>query len=153
MYLFLKLQMTLPQREMLAEAFGIEAGDAPPVDLVAEKAHGSFIRAHGKAFHACTDLSDGGLALAAFEMAEGAGLGLTLTATDTATLYSEDQARYLVALPSSRADTLLAQAAALGIPAAKVGQFGGDTVTLGDQSAPLTALSALYRSAFARAVA
>jgi phosphoribosylformylglycinamidine synthase len=141
------------QSALLAEAFGIEAGDAPPVDLAAEKAHGSFIRAHGKAFHGCTDLSDGGLALAAFEMAEGAGLGLTLTAADTATLYGEDQARYLVALPASRADTLLAQAAALGIPAAKVGKFGGETVTLGGESAPLAALSALYRGAFAKAVA
>jgi phosphoribosylformylglycinamidine synthase len=141
------------QSALLAEAFGIEAGDAPPVDLVAEKAHGNFIRANGKAFHACTDLSDGGLALAAFEMAEGAGLGLTLTTADIATLYGEDQARYLVALPASRAETLLAQAAALGIPAATVGQFGGDTVTLGGESAPLAALSALYRSAFAKAVA
>ena len=68
---------------------------------MAEKTHGSFIRANGKAFHACTDLSDGGLALAAFEMAEGAGLGLTLTTADIATLYGEDQARYLVALPAS----------------------------------------------------
>ena len=141
------------QSALLAEAFGIEAGDAPPVDLVAEKTHGSFIRANGKAFHACTDLSDGGLALAAFEMAEGAGLGLTLTTADIATLYGEDQARYLVALPASRAETLLAQAAALGIPAAKVGQFGGDTVKMGGESAPLAALSALYRGAFAQAVA
>jgi phosphoribosylformylglycinamidine synthase len=67
------------QSALLAEALGIEAGDAPPVDLVAEKTHGSFIRANSKAFHACTDLSDGGLALAAFEMAEGAGLGLVLS--------------------------------------------------------------------------
>ena len=86
-------------------------------------------------------------------MAEGAGLGLTLTTADIATLYGEDQARYLVALPASRAETLLAQAAALGIPAATVGQFGGDTVKMGGESAPLAALSALYRGAFAQAVA
>ncbi len=32
----------------------------------------------GESFRACTDLSDGGLALAAFEMAEGARLGVVL---------------------------------------------------------------------------
>ena len=62
----------LAQSALAAEAFGIEAGDAPPVDLAAERKHGEFIRAHGKLFTAATDLSDGGLALAAFELAEAA---------------------------------------------------------------------------------
>ncbi|MBI1172045.1 phosphoribosylformylglycinamidine synthase subunit PurL [bacterium] len=143
----------LGQSALLAEAFGIEAGDAPPVDLAAEKANGSFIRAHGRAFHACTDLSDGGLALAAFEMAEAAKLGLTLAAGDIATLFGEDQARYLVALPTKAAEALVAEAKAAGVPAAVVGSFGGDTVRLGTEEAPLAELSALYRGAFAKAVA
>ncbi|MGV8986727.1 MAG: phosphoribosylformylglycinamidine synthase subunit PurL [Cypionkella sp.] len=143
----------LGQSALLAEAFGIEAGDAPPVDLAAEKTHGSFIRANGKTFHACTDLSDGGLALAAFEMADGANLGLTLEASDIATLFGEDQARYLVALPAKAAETLLAAAAKSGIPAAVVGQFGGASVRFGAEEAPLAELSTLYRSAFANAVA
>jgi phosphoribosylformylglycinamidine synthase len=143
----------LGQSALLAEAFGIEAGDAPPVDLVAEKAHGSFIRANGSAFHACNDLSDGGLALAAFEMADSAGLGLTLNASDTATLFGEDQARYLVALTPYKASKLLAHAAEAGVPAAKVGKFGGTAVKFGAESAALAELSALYRGAFAKAVA
>lgn len=143
----------LGQSALLAEAFGLEEGDAPPVDLVAEKAHGSFIRANGRAFHACTDLSDGGLALAAFEMADAAGLGVALDTSDVASLFGEDQARYLVALPAGKASKLLARAAEAGVPTAKVGSFGGTVVKFGADSAPLAELSALYRSAFAKAVA
>ncbi len=143
----------LGQSALLAEAFGIEAGDAPPVDLVAEKAHGTFIRANGRAFHACTDLSDGGLALAAFEMADAAKLGLTFYTADIATLYGEDQARYLVALPAAKASKLVARAVESGVPAAWVGHFGGTMVKLGPESAPLAELSRLYRQAFAKAVA
>jgi phosphoribosylformylglycinamidine synthase len=142
----------LGQSALLAEAFGIEAGDAPPVDLAAEKRHGDFIRAHAKTFAACTDLGDGGLALAAFEMAEGAGLGVSLTSADIATLFGEDQARYLVALPANRLPTLQTAAKAAGVPLAQVGQFGGSNVTLGTDAAPLADLAALYRSAFAKAV-
>ena len=142
----------LGQSALLAEAFGIEAGDAPPVDLAAEKRHGDFIRAQAKTFAACTDLGDGGLALAAFEMAEGAGLGVSLTSADIATLFGEDQARYLVAVPASRLPALQTAAQAAGVPLAHVGQFGGSSVTLGTDAAPLADLSALYRSAFAKAV-
>ena len=49
----------------------MEAGDAPYVDLDAERRNGEFLRANRIcALGAATDLSDGGLALAAFEMAE-----------------------------------------------------------------------------------
>ena len=142
----------LGQSALLAEAFGIEAGDAPPVDLEAERRHGDFILANAASLQACADLSDGGLALAAFEMAEGAGLGVVLTAGDTSTLYGEDQARYLLAMSPGRAAKLLARAAEAGVPAARVGRFGGAVVRFGAEEAPLKALSASYRSAFARAV-
>ncbi len=143
----------LGQSALLAEAFGIEAGDAPHVDLAAEKQAGDFIRANAKAFAACSDLGDGGLALAAFEMAEGARLGVKIDAAEIAFLFGEDQARYLVALPQSGLAALTAAAKAAGVPVALVGQFGGTTVTLGADSAPMADLSALYRSAFATAVA
>ncbi|HBD91470.1 MAG TPA: phosphoribosylformylglycinamidine synthase subunit PurL [Gemmobacter sp.] len=142
----------LGQSALLAEAFGIEAGDAPFVDLAAEKAHGDFIRANRKAFAACTDLGDGGLALAAFEMAEGAGLGLTLETAEIATLFGEDQARYLVAVAPAALDALQAAAQAAGVPLAIMGQFGGDAVRMGSDAAALADLSALYRGAFAAAV-
>ena len=143
----------LGQSALLAEAFGREEGDAPPVDLAAEKRNGDFLRANRKLIRAATDLSDGGLALAAFEMAEGAGLGVTLDPGETAFLFGEDQARYLVAVRQSDIAALTASARAAGVPLALVGRFGGDTVTLGAASAPLAELSTLYRTAFAAAVA
>ncbi len=143
----------LGQSALLAEAFGIEAGDAPPVDLDAEKKNGDFLRAHRKAVRAATDLGDGGLALAAFEMAEGAGLGLALVPGDIPTLFGEDQARYLVAASEAGAQALEAAALTAGVEVIRVGSFGSDAVTFGSETASLAALSDLYRSAFAKAVA
>jgi phosphoribosylformylglycinamidine synthase II len=142
----------LGQSALLVEAFGIEAGDAPPVDLTAERKHGEFVRAARHMIRACTDLSDGGLALAAFEMAEAAGLGVTLEAGDTATLFAEDQARYLLAVSADDLEDLQAAARAAEVPVAVVGSFGGTAVTLGADTAALADLSRLYRSAFAAAV-
>jgi len=142
----------LGQSALLAEAFGMAAGDAPPVDLMAERHHGEFLRANRKLLRAATDLSDGGLALAAFEMAEGAGLGVSLTSGDIATLFGEDQARYLVATAPRQAADLIAAGKTAGISVAEVGRFGGDAVVLGDSTTPLADLSSLYRGAFAKAV-
>ncbi|MDS9468420.1 phosphoribosylformylglycinamidine synthase subunit PurL [Paracoccus sp. MBLB3053] len=138
----------LGQSALAAEAFGIEAGDAPHVDLAAERKHGEFLRANGKLLSAASDLSDGGLALAAFEMAEAAGLGVTVEAGDIAQLFGEDQARYLVACSAENAKLLGDAAATAGVPLATIGSFGGDTVSLGGDAAALSELSALYRGAF-----
>lgn len=143
----------LGQSALLAEAFGIEAGDAPSVDLAAERRNGDFLRANRKHLTAATDLSDGGMALAAFEMAEAAGVGVTLDADEICTLYGEDQARYLVACTEAGATALEAAALVAGVPVTRVGRFGGDTVRLGGAEAPLAELSQIYRSAFAAAIA
>ena len=142
----------LGQSALLAEAFGIEAGDAPPVDLAAERRNGEFVRANRALVRACTDLSDGGLALAAFEMAEGAGLGVTIEAGDTATLFGEDQARYLLAVAPGDLAALQAAAGAAGVALAQVGRFGGSDLRLGGEAATMADLSRLYRTAFAAAV-
>ncbi|MBD3788574.1 MAG: phosphoribosylformylglycinamidine synthase II, partial [Sphingomonadales bacterium] len=98
------------------------------------------------------DLSDGGLALAAFEMAEAAGVGVTLDADDIPTLFGEDQARYLVACSFDQAEALMVAARKAEVPLATVGRFGGDTVSFGSESATLAELSSLYKSAFKAAV-
>jgi phosphoribosylformylglycinamidine synthase len=139
----------LGQSAVLAEAFGREDGDAPFVDLVAELRNGMFLRANRGLLSAATDLSDGGLALAAFEMAEAAGMGLTLSAGDIPSLFGEDQARYLVACSPQDADQLIVAAKFAGVPISREGQFGGQSVRLGHVSAALDDLSDLYRSAFA----
>ncbi|MEI4470222.1 phosphoribosylformylglycinamidine synthase subunit PurL [Frigidibacter sp. MR17.24] len=142
----------LGQSALAYEAFGIETGDAPAVDLAAELAHGQFLLANRKLVRAANDLSDGGLALAAFEMAEGAGLGVTLNDGAIGALFGEDQARYLVACDAEGVAALEAAAKAAGVPLARVGSFGGETVTLGTETAALADLSALYRGAFEAAV-
>ena len=142
----------LGQSALLAEALGREDGDAPAVDLDAERRNGDFVRENGGIMHACADLSDGGLALAAFEMAEAAGLGVTLDEDGIAQLFGEDQARYLVACGFDQAEALIVAAGQVGVPVAQVGRFGGETVRLGASEAPLADLSALYRSAFADTV-
>ncbi|PXW70650.1 phosphoribosylformylglycinamidine synthase subunit II [Loktanella sp. PT4BL] len=143
----------LGQSALLAEVYGRAEGDAPPVDLAAEKAHGDFIRANHAYIKACTDLSDGGLALAAFELAEAAGVGITLDAEDTPTLFGEDQARYLIACNFDQAEALMIAASQAGVPLATVGKVGGDQITFGSQSAPLSELSRVFRTSFENAVA
>ena len=142
----------LEQSALAWEAIRIESGDAPHVDLDDERRNGEFLRANRGHLASATDLSDGGLALAAFEMAEAAGLGVTLDSGDIAQLFGEDQARYLVACRPDAAEALTAAAQAAGVTIATVGRFGGDSVTLGGDSAPLAELSSLYRTAFAAAI-
>ncbi len=142
----------LGQSALLAEAFGRIEGDAPAVDLAAEAAAGDFIRANHTSLAACTDLSDGGLALAAFEMADHASLGLALDSEDTAQLFGEDQARYLIAATPEAVDGLLTAAKAAGVALNQVGVFGGDTLSFGTSSAPLADLSTQYNASFAATV-
>ncbi len=143
----------LGQSALLSEVFGRIEGDAPHVDLEAEAKHGQFIRDNRDLITACTDLSDGGLALAAFELAEKTGVGVTLDASDTPTLFGEDQARYLVACNFDKAEALMTAAGQAGVPVHYVGKFGGDQVRFGSVSAPLADLAQVFRTSFAAAVA
>ncbi len=139
----------LGQSALLAEVFNRDDGDAPPVDLNAEKAVGEFIRANHAYISACQDLSDGGLALAAFEMAEAADVGVALDSADTPVLFGEDQGRYLIAATFDCAEVLMIEAGKAGVPIQTVGRFGGDAVKFGGSEAPLSELSAIYRGSFA----
>ncbi|MCF6443613.1 phosphoribosylformylglycinamidine synthase subunit PurL [Nereida sp. MMG025] len=143
----------LGQSALLAEVFNREDGDAPSVDLAEEKKNGDFIRANAQWIDACTDIADGGLALAAFEMAETAGVGVVLDSDDTPTLFGEDQARYLVACSFDKAEALMTAAGQSGVTLTSVGKFTGDCVKMGGSEAPLSELSEVYRTSFAAAVA
>ncbi|MEJ6401685.1 phosphoribosylformylglycinamidine synthase subunit PurL [Yoonia sp. 2307UL14-13] len=143
----------LGQSALLAEVYGRSEGDAPPVDLVAERQNGDFIRANHTYIKACTDLSDGGLALAAFELAEEAQIGITLDVEDTPTLFGEDQARYLIACNFDQAEALMIAANQTGIILTTIGKVGGDQITFGSQSAPLADLTHVFRTSFATALA
>ncbi|MCV6584650.1 MAG: phosphoribosylformylglycinamidine synthase subunit PurL [Marinibacterium sp.] len=138
----------LGQSALLAEVFNREDGDAPAVDLDAEKRNGEFIRANRDLITACTDLSDGGLMMAAFELAQAAGVGIALDSDDTATLFGEDQGRYLVACGFDRAEALMGAAAQAGVTLTSVGRFTGDSVWAGNSGATLAELSEIYTSSF-----
>ena len=126
----------LGQSLYLRELFGAEEGAPPPVDLEAERRNGETIRkliAEGL-ITACHDVSDGGLLVAAAEMALACGEGLELKtpvkARAAAYWFGEDQGRYLIAVAPAAADTLLLKAAMAGVQASKIGRFGGNFLRL-----------------------
>jgi phosphoribosylformylglycinamidine synthase II len=138
----------LGQSALLAEVFNRVEGDAPPVDLDAEKANGTFIRENHMLISACTDASDGGVALAAFEMAHTAGVGLDLDLHTTAELFGEDQARYLVACSFDKAEAMMVAAGRAGVKIATIGRFAGDNMRIGTSVTTLAELSALFEGTF-----
>ncbi len=142
----------LGQSALLAEHFGREDGDAPPVDLAAEAKHGAFLLANRAHVHAASDLSDGGLALAAFEMAASGGTGVVIETAGTAALFGEDQGRYLLSATDAGAAALIAAGRTAGVPVSVVGRFGGDLLRLGAATASMAELVTLWSGAFAAAL-
>jgi phosphoribosylformylglycinamidine synthase len=115
----------------LRDILGREEGAPPPVDLGAERRNGELVATLVAArwVSACHDLSDGGLAIAAAEMALAGNTGCRLEPvpaglTPEAWLFGEDQARYLVAARSP--DLVLGAATARGVPATIVGRASDD---------------------------
>ena len=125
----------LGQSLWLREIGGREAGPPPPVDLVAERRHGDFVRGQilAGAVAACHDVSDGGLLVAVAEMALAGDVGAALTPDgDHAFWFGEDQARYVLAVRDPA--PLLAAALAAHVPARSIGFTGGDGLTLPGQA-------------------
>ena len=127
-------------------------GLPPQVDMANEKRLAEFF--HGnELLTAAHDISEGGLAVTAFEMAkragataDGAGLGLNLDLTavhedEFIAAFSESASRVLVATTADRADQVLARAGELGIPAAIVGETTETgALTLGGESVAISQL-------------
>jgi phosphoribosylformylglycinamidine synthase len=111
----------LGQSIWLREIAGREAGEAPKVDLAAERTNAELVRslvADGKA-NAVHDIADGGLLVTVAEMALAGRIGAELSVTlTTAGAFGEDQGRYVVTA-----------AQGVDIPGAvKIGTTGGDKV-------------------------
>ena len=127
-------------------------GLPPQVDMANEKRLAEFF--HGnELLTAAHDISEGGLAVTAFEMAkragataDGAGLGLNLDLTavhedEFVAAFSESASRVLVATTADRAEQVLARAGELGIPAAIVGETTETgALTLGGESVAISQL-------------
>jgi phosphoribosylformylglycinamidine synthase len=119
----------LGQSIFLREIEGREEGAAPPVDLAAERKHGTFVRdliASGR-IDTCHDLSDGGLLVALAEMALagdiGAEAGVAGTTVDAIPFFfGEDQARYVIAAPLDEANGIEQELRDAGIVHAIIGK-------------------------------
>ena len=122
----------LGQSLWLREIAGREEGAPPPVDLVAERRNGDFVRGRILAGEvlASHDCADGGLLVALAEMAMGSGIGARLSPAPEGIpahgfWFGEDQARYVLAVADGAA--LIAKAKAAGVPARLIGTAGGGT--------------------------
>lgn len=131
---------------------GTHSGDAPAVDLDKERRNGDFVRTQigvgmVKAAH---DIADGGLLVAAAEMALAGEVGLAVEAPATPeALFGEDQARYLLAVDPADEAAIRANAEKDGVPLAPIGRFSGTTLTLnGADAISVRELKALSESWF-----
>jgi len=130
----------LGQSLWLREILGREEGAPPPVDLVAERRNGDFVRGcilAGEVL-ASHDCADGGLLVALAEMAMGSGIGARLAPPPEGIpahgfWFGEDQARYVLAVADGAA--LIANAKAAGVPARLIGTAGGGDLVLPDGTA------------------
>ena len=138
----------LGQTALLQEVFNRSDGDAPKVNLETEKKHGNFILTNRNLINACTDLSDGGLALAAFELAHRSEIGFEIYEESTAFLFGEDQARYLIACEFDQAESLFVEAGKQNIPIQTVGSFKGDTIVFGNSKSDMASLSSIFTDTF-----
>jgi phosphoribosylformylglycinamidine synthase subunit PurL len=94
------------------------------------------------------DLSDGGLAAAATDLALVNDIGVYLEprrdiASD-AWLWGEDQARYLIAVPADEAEFIYTTADEAGVSAEPVGVVGGCEIAYGEDAVDLDALRAAW---------
>ena len=118
----------------LSEILSREDGAPPPVNLAIEKLNGDYVRKliRNRRVNAVHDLSDGGLAVSACEMAFGSHVGMSLSAPVNGErhgwLFGEDQARYLLAVEKNSVNPVISTAKAKGIAAQIVGTVGGDRI-------------------------
>jgi phosphoribosylformylglycinamidine synthase len=142
----------LGQSALLKEVFDREDGDAPYVDLKAERAAGELVRSlqSDKFISAAHDISDGGLALAAAELVLAGSIGMVLKDGDTGWFFGEDQARYLIATSNPTAVLLAAKNSS--VPAEMIGLATGDNLSLGSTSVTLTDLRNAFTNGLPKAI-
>jgi phosphoribosylformylglycinamidine synthase II len=141
---------------------GIEQGRPPAVDLEAELRLARLLRRLAGEGLAATahDLAEGGFAVALAEACFGCCLGavvdLERVGLAGADLFSESQARALVACAPAAVERVLEAAEAAGVPAADVGEVGGEALSLrsGGETwrAPVATLREVWATALPRAL-
>jgi phosphoribosylformylglycinamidine synthase II len=140
----------------LRDILGLTDGPPPEVDLHAERRNGEFVRSaiRNGQVTACHDISSGGLAIALAEMAMASGKGMTVSLADSrgpshALLFGEDQARYVLTVPSDIANFVCANAEGAGVPFRRLGKVGGENLVVeGVLSVPVEQLRSAHESWF-----
>ncbi len=141
---------------------GLSGGEVPKMDAAAAKKTFAAIHKaiHAEVVRACHDLSEGGLAVAAAEMAFAGGLGARIALErmpldagcsdlpPAARLFSESNTRFLCEVPPELADAF--EALLDGVPHARIGEVtdGGKLEILADRVAVVTADIAALKEAW-----
>ncbi len=138
---------------------GIERGRPPEVDLDAEARLARLLRRLiAEALLATVhDVSDGGLLICLAEAAMSGGLGARVSVPlSPADLFSETQARAVVACRPASLDRVLAAAEEAGVPAAEAGEVGGEELRIetdgASLAAPVADLARIWRTALPAAL-
>ncbi|HXU46009.1 MAG TPA: phosphoribosylformylglycinamidine synthase subunit PurL [Thermoanaerobaculia bacterium] len=137
---------------------GIEQGRPPAVDFDAERKLALLLRDLVAAGLLSTahDLSEGGLGIALAEACFPRRLGCRATIETPLALFSETQARALVACGPAEADEVLRRAERLGVPIQELGEVAGEDLDLtvaGERfTAPVAHLAEVWETALPRAL-
>ena len=145
--------------EWAAVVHGLDGGAPPAVDLDAAVRLHAFVAeiVTAREVNGVHDVSDGGLAVALCEMAFGGGTGFKvdlLTApgargcTPAEAAFGESTSRVVVAVGPEQVAAVLGAASAAGVPAAVIGQAGGDhCIADGAFSVPVATAEQTWRDA------
>lgn len=131
---------------------GDALGPPPPVDLEAEKRNADFVRKliNDGLVNAAHDVSDGGIACAAAELALASGIGASLGAEDGPAgigwLFGEDQGRFLASAHPDHLEQIDRLAELTGIDILACGTVSGDALRI-DAKDPTTLPHARLRTA------
>jgi phosphoribosylformylglycinamidine synthase subunit PurL len=156
----------LGQSIWLREILGKQGGDAPIVDLDLERDTGKLIRdlIIGGIVNAVHDVSDGGLLVAAAEMALAGNIGAAIEiygsdkVSEIQSMFSENQGYYIVAVSTKNMAEVEARCFEAGIECVRIGCVGGSAIDVFEvndgksdaiiSSVPLADLRAAHESFF-----
>ncbi len=129
-----ELGASLYQKQILGE----DARAPPFVDLDIERRNGDFVRMliENEQVNTCHDLSDGGLISGLADMAISGRVGADLVIESDlplhVSLFSETQARYLVAADEATSEVIRKEAKDAGVPVTVLGTTGGDKIIINE---------------------
>jgi phosphoribosylformylglycinamidine synthase II len=153
--------------EYLARMYGVVAGRPPVLDLATERAlQRLIVRLIGEGLvQSAHDCAEGGMAVALAEGtfdAGGIGVQVDVAAAGppgehqvAATLFGESASRVLVSVAPDHVEAVLEATRAAGVPATRIGQTGGERITLAVDGAmkldtPVAVAESAWRTAIGR---